>query len=225
MRKEYQYLVQQISLQTITVSTLFLGSLLAFTYIANENVTEHETKFDENVISYVAVHTTPLLVKTMQIITFFGSIQFLLPCYILIITYFLLKRNKKTAINIAVIALSSTSAVFLLKQLFQRNRPGLPLIENAVGYSFPSGHSLSSFVFCSILAYILWSSSLKKVWKYAASVLLLLFSISIGVSRIILNVHFATDVIAGFCLGIIWVLVSFWIMNKIQRRNIRLSQK
>lgn len=154
MKKKYQYLLHLISLQTFIVGTLFLSSLFVFTYIADENVLEKETKFDENVKTYVAAHLTPILVKLMEVVTFFGSMQFLLPAYILMIIYFLLKRNRVSAINIAIIALSSTGAVYLLKQVFKRHRPGLPLIQNAAGYSFPSGHSISSFVFCSILVYI-----------------------------------------------------------------------
>ncbi len=220
MKKKYQSLLQQISLQTLAVTVLFISSLLVFTYIADENVLENNNVFDNKVIAYMAAHSTPLLIRVMEIITFFGSMQFLLPVYILLIIYFLLKSNYVYATDIAIIASTSTGAMYLLKQLFKRHRPGLPLIENAVGYSFPSGHSLSSFIFCTMLAYILWMSPGKKTWKYVATFFLLIFSIAIGLSRIVLNVHYATDVIAGFCLGIIWVLVSFWLMNKIQRRNI-----
>jgi undecaprenyl-diphosphatase len=217
MEKKYQYLLHQISWQILIVYSLFVSSLFAFTYIANENVIENETKFDRSVMTYINTHSTPLLIKVMEVVTFFGSMQFLLPAYILIIAFFSYKKNRVLVINIAIIVLSSTGAVFLLKQLFKRHRPNLPLIDNSVGYSFPSGHSVSSFVFSCILAYLFWGSSLKNTWKYFAIVLLLLFSISVGVSRIILNVHFATDVIAGFCLGIIWVLISFWILNKIEK--------
>ena len=219
MKKKHQYFLQNISLQTLAAGILFVSSLFVFTYIADENVVENEIAFDTRVMAFVVAQATPLLTRVMLKITFFGSMQFLLPAYIVLVVYLLLKKKSFYAIYIAIVAISSTAVMYLVKQLFKRPRPLIPVFETTDGYSFPSGHSFTSFVFCSILAHILWTSSHKKNWKYFATFLLLLFSISIGVSRVILNVHFATDVIASFCLGIIWVLLSFWILNKIQRRN------
>jgi undecaprenyl-diphosphatase len=50
-------------------------------------------------------------------------------------------------------------------------------------------------------------------------IFLLLFCLCIGLSRIVLNVHYPTDVIAGFCLGIVWVLVSIVVMRRIEGKN------
>jgi len=106
--------------------------------------------------------------------------------------------------------------MFGLKELFHRQRPDLPLIKSiASTYSFPSGHALSSFIFCSIVIDLIWESASGRVWKWLFSILLLLFSFTIGISRIVLKMHYATDVIAGFCLGIAWVIISFRVIKKI----------
>ena len=219
MQKKIKQLLTQISLKVLAVLLLFISCLLVFAYIADENVLENNKVFDEKVIAYVAAHSTPLLVQVMQIITFFGSSYFLLPAYIVLIVFFLLKKQKAYAIDIAIIAISSTTVMFLLKEIFKRHRPLLPVGKILLSYSFPSGHSVSSFIFCSVLAYLVWMSPIKKIWKYIVALLLLLFAAVIGLSRIILNVHYATDVIAGFCFGTVWVVISFWVMRKIRNKT------
>ena len=155
--------------------------------------------------------------------TFFGSSIFLFPAYTLIVLYFLFKRKRRIAINIAVIALSSTAMLHLLKRIFQRQRPDLPLITSLKTYSFPSGHAVSSFIFCMIIVHLIWETTLGKVWKWISTVLLILFSLCIGVSRIFLKVHYASDVLAGFCLGLVWVLLAFWLLKRIEKKDAALK--
>lgn len=206
--------MQHISMKTLLLILLFITCLVVFIYIADENVLENEIAFDARVMAFVAAHTTPLLIRIMRIITFFGSSQFLLPAYVVLVIFFIVKKNITYALDIAFIAISSTALMYLVKQLFKRHRPLLPAFETTDGYSFPSGHSFSSFVFCSILGYLIWMLSIKRSWKFIAVFFLLSVSVAIGLSRIILNVHFATDVIAAFCLGIVYMLLAFWVIKK-----------
>jgi undecaprenyl-diphosphatase len=155
----------------------------------------------------------------MKFFTFFGTIQFLIPAYIIIISFFLIKKKYRRSIDIAIVAISSSALMFGLKDFFHRARPALPLLKSFT-YSFPSGHALSSFIFCSVLIYLIDDSDVKIYWKWLLSILLLLFSLTIGVSRIILKMHYATDVIAGFCLGIVWVILSFWMQKRLSYKNI-----
>ena len=66
-----------------------------------------------------------------------------------------------------------------------------------------------------MLIYVLWKEKLHPAWKWMLSVALLLFSFLIGISRIVLRYHYASDVIAGFCFGFSWVLLSLWLLNKL----------
>jgi undecaprenyl-diphosphatase len=124
--------------------------------------------------------------------------------------------NKKRAhgISVLAIAISSTVVLFGLKLLFHRQRPALPLIKNIAGYSFPSGHALSAFIFCAILCHLVWLTTLRTIWKWICITLLMSVAVAIGISRIILNVHYTTDVLASLCLGIVWVVLSFAIFEK-----------
>ena len=110
--------------------------------------------------------------------------------------------------------------MFGMKLFFRRSRPDLPLIRSIKTFSFPSGHTLSSFIFCSVLVYLVWKTHLSRTIKWVMSVFLIGLSIVIGLSRIVLKVHFATDVIAGFLLGFAWVLFSFWVLRKIEKSRV-----
>lgn len=219
MNKRIQWLLQQASLKLLVLAALFLLALFLFAYIAHEAVLEQEDMFDARVHAFFSLHTTPALTNIAHNLTFLGSTLFLLPAYILLVGTLVIFKQKRTALDISIVTLSSFLMMQVLKQLFHRQRPELPIVKAIHTYSFPSGHSLSAFIFCSILAYLVWKSSWRIVWKWLYTILLSLLAVAIGISRIVLNVHFATDVIAGFCLGIMWVILSFWIIQKINRRR------
>ena len=154
----------------------------------------------------------------MKALTFFGSSYFLLPAYILIVAWLLWKRKTHDAINVSVLGISSFLLKAALKQVFQRERPDPQLAEKLSNFSFPSGHALSSFIFSSVVIYLIWEGNLQVGWKWFFSVLLILFSFLIGISRIVLRYHYASDVMAGFCLAFTWVILSFWVQDQITKK-------
>ncbi len=211
--------IASISIKFLFVAIAFLSSIFLFAGIAHETVMEKEELFDQRIASYLLVHVGERLISLMAYITFFGSTAFLLPSFIVLIIVLLVLKQKRNAIHVAIIGITSTLLLSTLKNIFHRTRPEWPLIQSLKNFSFPSGHALSSFIFCSILVYLVSNSQLRPVFKWIINVLLLIFSLLIGVSRIILRMHYATDVIAGFCLGIAWVIFSFWIMRKMEEKK------
>lgn len=220
MKKKTQRLLQLVSLEFFLIAVIFLLALFTFSIIVHEALFEHEDVFDANVIRYFSVHSSASLVAVMKKITFFGSTTFLFPAYILLIGWYIIKKKYNYATDIAVIAVSSTAMMFALKQFFHRHRPQLPILKGISGYSFPSGHSLSSFVFCTILIYLVAKSSVARGYKFILIFLLALCPLAIGLSRVILNVHYATDVIGGFCMAIVWVILSFFLLQRIRKKKL-----
>ena len=210
--------IKETSLKVILISLLFIASLFVFAFIADEIVLEKEGVFDSTVFHFFKEHTTPALIQFMEGITFFGSSNFLFPAYLVLIGVLLLKKKKRWAIDIFIVATSSTLLMYGFKEIFRRHRPDLPLIKTLNSYSFPSGHALTSFIFCSVLIYLIWHEKFQPAFKWIMTILLLFFSILIGLSRIVLRFHYPSDVLAGFCLGLSWVLLSLWIENKIHRK-------
>lgn len=93
----------------------------------------------------------------------------------------------------------------VLKQIVQRPRPdGFRLIAET-GYSFPSGHSMISMAFFGLLVWMVWTYEKDRVLARIWCVLFSLVIVMVGVSRIYLGVHYASDVLAGFCVSLIWL--------------------
>src|SRR5690349_8305122 len=140
MDKQSKWLLQQVSLKVLVIAALFLGSLFIFAYIAHEAVFEQEDVFDAHVHAYLLAHSTPALVSAAEDVTFLGSSLFLLPAYILLIGILIIFQKKRYALDIAIVAISSFLMMQVLKQVFHRKRPDLPIIKAIHTYSFPSGH-------------------------------------------------------------------------------------
>jgi len=223
MKKFIRGFITEIELKTLLVSLLFIISIFVFGYIAHEIVGENETAFDEKAFHFFAGFNSPGFITINRILTFFGASYFSISAYIILLTILFLSGRKTDGINIAIIAVTSTALMFGLKEFFHRKRPDLPLIRTLDNFSFPSGHALSSFIFCSVLVYLVWKGGLHIAWKWVLSVLLMLFSICIGISRIVLRYHYASDVLAGFCLALAWVIFSLWLEKKLTSRKTELQ--
>jgi membrane-associated phospholipid phosphatase len=215
-------ILKSLSLRVLLVATLFFLSFFVFVVILDEVVLENETAFD--IKTYACLHqlTSPFLTHFFSGITFLGSHTFLLPAYVLLVCYYLfVKKNKKLSIDIIALGLSSLGILFLLKNIFERSRPADPLLKPVSGFSFPSGHTFSSFVFFGLLIYIIWRTKLSLPVKWVCSILFFFIAFLIGVSRVYLHVHFPSDVLAGFFLSIIWLTLSFWILRRLNPEDNR----
>lgn len=212
-----------ITVKVLVISTLFLASLYSFILIVHEAVLEDEQTFDDKVFDFFAAHSSPRFVQVMRYFTFFGSHTFLIPAYVALISYYLFQKKYRSSLHIAIIGISSTLLMFLLKELFARSRPDLPLVESVVNnYSFPSGHALSSFIFFGIFIYIIWHSTrMPLAYKWVSIPALFAFTLTIAMSRVVLRAHYPTDVIASYCLGNLWTVMSLEIMRKMSKKRRR----
>ncbi len=155
--------------------------------------------------------------KLMLFITFLGKHQFLIPANLLLIFYFLfISRHSWFSIRVAAIALSSLGLMLLLKTLFKRKRPLSPLLKAVKGLSFPSGHALIAVTFYGLLIYILFHTLNAGFLLYLLTALLVLLILLIGFSRVYLRVHYASDVLAGFIIGLLWLWSSLTVLNRIE---------
>jgi membrane-associated phospholipid phosphatase len=223
MKKIIRRLITEIEIKALLVSLLFIVALFVFGYLAHEIVGEKETEFDEKAFHFFAGFSSPGFITVNRILTFFGATYFSIPAYLILLSILFLSGRKTDGINITIIAVTSTALMFGLKEFFHRKRPDLPVIRTLNNFSFPSGHALSSFIFCSVLVYLVWKGKLSTTWKWVLSVILILFSVSIGISRIVLRYHYASDVMAGFCLALAWVIFSLWLERKLTSRKTELQ--
>lgn len=123
-------------------------------------------------------------------------------------------KNKKLSLGIILNLAGITIINQILKFIFRRERPtGYRLIEMS-GYSFPSGHAMASLAFYGLLIYITKRLVKNKYLKILLITLNIAIIILIGVSRIYLGVHYLSDVLTGYSISIIYLLITTKLLNK-----------
>jgi membrane-associated phospholipid phosphatase len=211
-----------LSVEMIVILVLFLAALVVFVYMIRKVIVQNRTQVDQEIFDYLQNHVSHRNNEIMEFFTFLGTHIFLIPANLLLIGYFLLiQKHKWYSIKIPAIALSSLGLMFGLKHLFHRERPDIPLLQEARGLSFPSGHALFSVTFYGLLIYIIYKNVENKELKWFLITLLLLLILTIGFSRIYLRVHYASDVIAGYCVGFLWLVFAVWLLNRVENYSSR----
>jgi len=152
------------------------------------------------------------MLKIALFITAFGNTIPLVLLTLALCIFFLLRRKRLAMRILATTYLGGEVFVHLLKMLFGRTRPDILLHQVEVfSYSFPSGHAFLTAALGTSLVLILFHerSTLNREVLFGA----ILFSFAVGISRVIVGVHYLSDVIGGWIFGIIfaWLLVRLFV--------------
>ena len=218
--------INQVKLFSIEVTILlvaFLSSALLIFYLVKEVFYSDAVELDKYVFDFFANHTTPGLTSFMKRVTILGGHQFLVPANLSIIAYsYFIRRKKWFAIKTFAVAFSSLILMFALKAMFNRSRPLTPLLGEVAGLSFPSGHAFMSFTFFGLLIYVVYQQVENIALRWTLIILLLATTFVVGISRIYLRVHYPTDVLAGFSIGTMWLILSMWILHLIEKNKTKL---
>ncbi|HEN2798453.1 TPA: phosphatase PAP2 family protein [Streptococcus agalactiae] len=157
--------------------------------------------FDQTIQESVRGQLPNLSTRFGKLITVIGNTVSQIAIAIMSVTFCYLKKWYPQARFIAVNAIISGICILSLKLIFQRVRPTLPHLVFAGGYSFPSGHSMGTFMIFGSIIILLQYYMPNSIWKLLCQGILGLLIFLIGLSRIYLGVHFPTDVLAGFILA------------------------
>ncbi|HFH7892633.1 TPA: phosphatase PAP2 family protein [Streptococcus agalactiae] len=157
--------------------------------------------FDQTIQESVRGQLPNLSTRFFKLITAVGNTVSQIAIAIMSVTFCYLKKWYPQARFIAVNAIISGICILSLKLIFQRVRPTLTHLVFAGGYSFPSGHSMGTFMIFGSIIILLQYYMPKSIWKLLCQGILGLLIFLIGLSRIYLGVHFPTDVLAGFILA------------------------
>lgn len=218
-----------LSVEMVLITAVFVVSLMIFVFIARNVFVVGKNEIDHKVFAFVGeVLPSPKYDNFMLFVTFLGRHEFLIPANLLMIAFYLfVKKHRWYSIKVPAVAITSVLLMFLLKNLFGRARPSGepfgPLLFEANGLSFPSGHALMSVTFYGLLIYITWHEVKNPTLKWTLIIALLLLIHLIAFSRIYLRVHYFTDVTAGLAMGFVWLVFSLKAMRRIEkfsRRNI-----
>ena len=129
----------------------------------------------------------------------------------------LILPNRKTyGLPVSLACLGGVAIYKPLKHFVLRARPDASLhLVTQGGYSFPSGHSVTSIVFYGLMLYLIQKHCKNKKLKTVLSWICGILAVIIGPSRIYVGVHWPTDVLAGWCLGGGILIIAILILEKI----------
>ena len=151
-------------------------------------------------------------------VTALGSYAFLGFLTFGVIGYLLLTRRPGLAALVAAAVLGGVLISSALKVMFDRARPDLPTTVKVFTASFPSGHAtLSAISFLTLGALLAQASPDSRLKAYFA-VLAIILTMAVGISRVYLGVHFASDVLAGWCIGSAWALLCWTVAHWLRTR-------
>jgi undecaprenyl-diphosphatase len=149
-----------------------------------------------------------------------GSAVTLIFMSVLVLGYLLMRRGYAAAVLMAVATLGGYGLSGGLKAAVGRERPDVvPHLSHVTSESFPSGHSmLASVVYLTLGALLAQTLARRREKVYVIHAALFL-STAIGVSRVLLGVHYPTDVLAGWAVGTAWALLCWYVAWRLQRGN------
>lgn len=158
---------------------------------------------------------TPIYKLGLQI-TKLGSRQFLIPFTIFMSAIIiLLYRHWLQALFFSLGTLMTYYLHHAIKDIVQRERPSILIEAGAKGFSFPSGHAMISIVCYGLLLYFLLQKISHKQTKIILQLFLSILILFIGLSRYVINVHYITDIIAGFFFGFLLMKLLIFAYEKI----------
>ena len=189
---------------------ILLILIIVFSLIMRSSLHDKIIVFDKKVIDYINNNRSNALVSFFKVLTNFGG--FIIPCCILIII--LLFNNNRWIFILQTACYSFAGIItYIAKLLAGRARPEIALIKMPISYSFPSGHTLTSIVFYTLLCYLLTYNT-KSKYKHLFMVFSVVLALLIAVSRVYLGVHFLSDVLGGLIIAIPCLLMCINIINK-----------
>lgn len=170
---------------------------------------------DRHVDEELHESATPWVTTLMEDISFLGGTVGLLLVTLAATGILVMRRRLRYAVLVVLAYVGAQALDSVLKVEFARPRPSFasPVVPQASGYSFPSGHAAVSMAVYGALAYVAWTSVRRARARAACLAGALVLVGSIGFSRLYLGKHFPSDVIGGWCLALVWlgvlVLVAF----------------
>ena len=194
------------SLSYIILSIGFFLYFLAIFWLVKSNFI---IPFDNLIFSFYK--RNKFITTTMKCFTFFAEPKTIIYLSFVLV---LLAKSYKDKFFVIVNPIISLNIFHFIKLLVKRPRPfGINLITQG-GYSFPSGHSFISISFYGFMIFIINKRIKNNTLKMILTSILTSLIILIVISRIYLGVHYPSDCLAGFTLGLSYLFMLLFLYNR-----------
>lgn len=182
-------------------ASLIIGLLIFLPYFY-----DWLNEFDFFINQIIKETSSAFLINFFEKLTFLGDWKFIFVSAFILAAVFFQKNREKISYFIIYSTLGAGILNQIFKFFFHRPRPEFGIIS-ASGLSFPSGHATLAAAFYGGLIYIITKSKIETPMKIILSAVLFSLILIIGVSRIYLKVHYASDILGGYLVGGLWLLI------------------
>ena len=208
--------------------------LLVFLKLSSEVMEGETLAFDRQIVSAFRKADNPSvpigppwITSTLLDLTALGGPTVISLIVIAIVGFLLLQGRYRTSVFIVLTAASGEVLNFAMKGIFFRPRPTIvPHLREAFSSSFPSGHAMQSAIIYLTLGAVLMRVAERRltkiyIWTVAAGLTFL-----VGLSRVYLGVHYPTDVLAGWIVGLFWASACWLVAQHYEvRAGLKQEQK
>lgn len=180
-------------------------------------VTTSEVLWIDKAIASVFVTSNDSVLELFGYITELGSKAGIGSVALLTLLVLWFTKRDYTAMATVALAVALGNEVNkLLKEWVGRERPELEHLDEVASLSFPSGHAMVGIILYMLIAYFLVKYIPSKKGKWIAAIICTIIILLLGMSRIILHVHYPTDVIGGYAFGFIWAFLWMLIYEMVK---------
>jgi undecaprenyl-diphosphatase len=197
----------------------FIGALIVLVAIWLSMLLLGRGPVDQAIYRTLYVGERPVLGPIAHVLTALGEPTILIAASFVVALILWLRGHRHLPLVFIAITMLGRAVSELQKYLIARPRPDLEthlvIVKTS---SFPSGHANSSMIFFLTLALI---ASAGTRWRHLAVALAVLLSLLVGFSRVMLGVHWPSDVVGGWALGMLWVLVTLRLAQRFVEGDVR----
>lgn len=189
--------------------------MLCFAYVAWQVTSGGALAFDTVIRQWAYEQRGPLLNRIVIAVTYLGNWQTVVTVALVLVA--LPRTRWRYGLPYVCVSAASTALYKVMKAIFARPRPELAvrIIEES-GWSFPSGHSMNCIVCYGILIYLIRRYCPDRRMANLLTVLLAALILAIGCSRVYVGVHYPTDVLGGWSLGLAFLLSATLIYERVR---------
>lgn len=198
-------LARFLGLEALVAFAVAVGAFAAFFELAEETGLDEELgRFDDALSASLREHVTPATLRGFAAITRLGDVAVVAGLAALVALVLLWRGRRRLALAWAAAIALGGALNLVLKALFERVRPphehGL---VHAEGWSFPSGHASGAMLLYGLLGYLV-AREVPPAWRLPVALIAALLIVLVGFSRVILQVHYLSDVLAGYASAAAW---------------------
>lgn len=190
-----------------------VAATLAFVALGASVDTEAARAIDGAIRGWTLAHRSAPLSVAFLWITILGGITGMRVVAFAGAAYLGIRERPVAGLALLIVPFAAHLFFDVTKRVYARPRPGAAANAMDASYAFPSGHATISTAVCATLAFVLYREQLAG--RRIATILALLVPALVGLSRVYLDVHWTTDVIGGWCAGLmlsaLWIAAYLWL--------------